>query len=124
MSDKNETQSATSPSSPPVTVAEGGLPKRLREAWMKTVGHYATDEKGTASLLQRLVDFGQLSADEARKVLADARTKIEENRGELDKRVDESLKKAVDRFSEAKELKKLEERVQELEARLQELEAN
>jgi polyhydroxyalkanoate synthesis regulator phasin len=107
---------------------DGSLPKRLREAWMKTVGTYATDEKGTASLLQRLVDFGQISADEAKKVLAEARTKIEENKRELDKRVDESInesiKRTVGRFSEGKELKVIEDRVAELEARLKELEAH
>lgn len=105
---------------------DGSLPRRLREAWMKTVGNYATDEKGTASLLQRLVDFGQLSAEEAKKVLGEARQKIEENKGELDKRVDESIKKAVDRLpwsEDGRELKKLEERIEELEARLRELEA-
>ena len=77
-------------------VDEGaGFVKRLREAWLKTVGNYATDEGETHSLLQRLVGFGTLSAEEAKKVLADARHKIEENRKELDLRVDESIRRAV-----------------------------
>jgi polyhydroxyalkanoate synthesis regulator phasin len=104
--------------------APKNLGGRLREAWMKTVGTFATDESGTQSLLQRLVDFGHLSAEEAKKVLADARARIEENKGELDKRVDESMKKVTERFSsDAKEAKRLEERIAELEARLKELES-
>lgn len=99
------------------------LSRRLREAWMKTVGAYATDEKGTQTLLHRLVEFGALSAEEAKKVLADARGKIDTNRTELDERVDESIKRAFERFSEFREAKRLEERIAELEARLKELES-
>jgi polyhydroxyalkanoate synthesis regulator phasin len=98
------------------------LSRRLREAWMKTVGNYATDEKGTQGLLQRLVEFGALSAEEAKKVLTDARHKIDHNRSELDARVDESIKRALERFGEFREAKRLEERIAELEARLRELE--
>mgnify|MGYP001594032709 CR=1 FL=1 len=98
------------------------LSRRLREAWMKTVGAYATDEKGTQGLLQRLVEFGALSAEEAKKVLTDARGKIDHNRAELDLRVDESIKKAVERFGEFREAKRLEDRIAELETRLRELE--
>ena len=47
-----------------------GLGRRLREAWHKTVGTWATDEKGTASLVTRLVEFRTLSTEEARRVLA------------------------------------------------------
>ena len=101
-------------------MSDESLPKRLREAWHKTVGAYATDEKGTQSLLQRLVDFGQLSAEEAKKVLAEARQKIDENKGELDRRVDETVR----RFTEPKEVRKLEDRVAELETRLKDLEAH
>ena len=105
-------------------MSDESLPKRLREAWHKTVGNYATDEKGTASLLQRLVDFGHLSAEEAKKVLAEARQKIDDNKLELDRRVDESIKKAVGAFTEGKDVKKLEERIHELEKKLVELEAS
>src|SRR5438067_10112543 len=98
--------------------ATESLAKRFQNVWHKTVGNYATDEKGTQSLLQRLVDFGQLSAEEAKKVLTEAQQKIEDNKAELDKRVDESIKKAVERFTEGKEAKRLEERIVELETRL------
>jgi polyhydroxyalkanoate synthesis regulator phasin len=100
------------------TTVDASLPKRLREAWMKTVGTFATDDNGTQSLLQRLVDFGHLSAEEAKKVLADARQKIEANKAELDRRVDDSIK----RFTEGKEARRLEERIAELEQKLTELE--
>ncbi|OGQ18694.1 MAG: hypothetical protein A2138_09495 [Deltaproteobacteria bacterium RBG_16_71_12] len=99
------------------------LSRRLRDAWMKTVGAYATDEKGTQGLLQRLVEFGALSAEEAKKVLGEARGKIDHNKTELDLRVDESIKGALDRIGEFREARRLEERIGELEARLKELEA-
>jgi hypothetical protein len=60
--------------------ADNTLPKRLREAWHKTVGTYATEEQGTQSLLQRLVDFGHLSAEEAKKVLAEAQKRSKRTR--------------------------------------------
>ena len=98
------------------------LPRRLREAWLRTVGTWATDDKGTASLLSRLVDFGTLSTEEAKRVLLDARKRIDENKRELDRRVDDSVQKAVTFFSsEQKELKRLEDRMAELEARLKTL---
>ena len=99
------------------------LAKRFQNVWHKTVGNFATDEKGTQSLLQRLVDFGQLSAEEAKRALTEAQKKIEDNKAELDRRVDESMKRAIERFTEGKEAKKLEERIVELEARLKSLEA-
>lgn len=97
---------------------------RLREAWHKTVGTWATDEKGTTSLVRRLVEFRTLSAEEAKRVLADAKKRVDENRAEVDRRVDESLHKASTFFSsEQKEVRRLEERITKLEARLQVLRA-
>ena len=103
----------------PTPVSDPHLGRRLREAWHKTVGTWATDEKGTASLVSRLVGFGTLSSEEAKKVLADAKKRVDENKAELDRRVDESLGKAAALFSsEQREVKKLEERITDLEARL------
>jgi polyhydroxyalkanoate synthesis regulator phasin len=105
-------------------VTDETLGRRLREAWHKTVGTWATDEKGTQSLVSRLVGFGTLSSDEAKRVLADAKKRVEENKAELDRRVDDSLTKASALFSsEQREVKKLEERIAELEARLKALQA-
>lgn len=94
------------------------LGRRLIEAWHKTVGAWATDDKTTASLVSRLVEFRALSSEEAKKVLTDAKKRVEENRVELDRRVDESWHRAAGFFtSEQKELKKLEERLAQLEGR-------
>lgn len=117
--------SASSASSKAATDENFG--RRLREAWHKTVGTWATDEKGTASLVTRLVGFGSLSTDEAKRVLADAKKRVEENKAELDRRVDESLIKAAAVFGsdtprDKEEVKRLEERIAELESRLRALE--
>jgi len=98
------------------------LGRRLREAWHKTVGTWATDEKGTASLVGRLVEFRTLSTEEAKRVLTDAKKRVDENRAELDRRVDDTVHKATAFFSsEQKEVRKLEDRVAQLEARLKSL---
>lgn len=122
MNDAEATTTTTTPA------ADDSLGGRLREAWHKTVGTWATDEKGTASLVSRLVGFGTLSGDEAKRVLADAKKRVEENKAELDRRVDESLQKATALFGsdekrEQREVKKLEQRIAELEARLQALQS-
>jgi len=116
-----QTTPATTPSAVG-TPPDDNLGRRLREAWHKTVGTWATDEKGTASLVSRLVGFGTLSSDEAKRVLADAKKRVEENKAELDRRVDESLAKAAAVFgSGSDDVKKLEERIASLEARLKAL---
>jgi polyhydroxyalkanoate synthesis regulator phasin len=98
------------------------LGRRLSEAWHKTVGTWATDDKTTASLVSRLVEFRTLSTEEAKKVLSDAKKRVEENRAELDRRVDESWHRAAGFFTtEQKELKKLEERLGQLETRFKAL---
>lgn len=102
--------------------ADEHLGRRLREAWHKTVGAWATDDKGTAGLVSRLVSFGTLSSEEARRVLVDAKKRAEVNKAELDRRVDESLQRAGSFFTtEQKEMKRLEDRVASLEARLKAL---
>lgn len=102
---------------------EQTLANRLKDAWMKTVGAYATDEKGAASLFSRLVGFGTLSAEEAKKVVAEAKTKIEENKKQLDAQIDLSLQKTLGRFVDptAAELRKLADRLEQLEARANKL---
>lgn len=119
------TNSTTTPPTTPATpTPDPHLGHRLREAWHKTVGTWATDEKPTAGLVSRLVGFGHLSSEEAKKVLADAKKRVEENKAELDRRVDESLNKAAALFSsEQREVKKLEDRIGDLEARLKALES-
>ncbi len=119
MSEEATTDNATkepAKEAPPKTK----LGKKLQDAWHKTVGPWATDDGGTRTLMTRLVDFKQLSTDEAKRVLTDAKKRIEQNRQELDRRVDESWQRTQSFFSsEQKELKKLEDRVEKLEARMQ-----
>ena len=97
---------------------------RVREGWKKTVGHYATDEGETKNLLARLVDFGHLSKEEASKVLVDLRTKIDDNRRELDARVDESVRRATAklRVNSRGELEDLSNKLHTLEERMAKLE--
>lgn len=98
-----------------------GFVHRIQRAWRETVGTYATDEGVTRNLVQRLVDFGALSRDESVHVLVDFKQRIEQNRKELDRRVDESIKRATDRLTvpTPAELEKLRARVDELEERLE-----
>lgn len=97
---------------------------RIQRAWRETLGAYATDEGETKNLLHRLVDFGTLSRDEAGRAFAKMRSCIEENRRELDRRVEESLKTAVARLTipSPAEIERLKARVAELEARVREVE--
>jgi len=109
---------------PAAPATDGHLGRRLREAWHKTVGTWATDDRGTAGLVQRLVAFGTLSSEEARRVLSDARKRADDNKAELDRRVDDSLHRAASFFTrEQKEMKKLEDRLASLEERLKALDA-
>ncbi len=109
---------------PAAPATDEHLGRRLREAWHKTVGTWATDDKGTAGLVQRLVAFGTLSSEEARRVLADAKKRADDNKAELDRRVDDSLQRAASFFTrEQKEMKKLEDRLASLEERLKALDA-
>jgi len=110
------------PSTEPQAPKTPTIGKKLADAWHKTVGPWATDEKGTHSLVARLVDFKAMTADEARRVLADAKKRVDENRQELDRRVDESWQRTQSFFSsEQKELKRLEDRLEKLESRVKAL---
>lgn len=103
---------------------ESNLVHRIQRAWRETVGTYATEEGPTRNLVQRLVEFGELSREEAAHVLVGFKKRIEENRRELDRRVDESLKRATSRFTlpSPAELEQMQQRVSELEERLDDVE--
>ena len=115
-----------SPAAPPPARPEGSghepssLPARLREAWQRTVGAYATDDRGTAGLLARLVEFGALTAEESRQALQEAQKRIDANRRELDTRVDD----AVRRFTDSRGLRALDQRLAAMEARIAAIESN
>lgn len=97
---------------------------RVQGAWRQTVGAYATDEGETRNLFGRLVDFGNITGDEAKKLLAQTQDRIEQNRKELEDRVDASLKRAVPRLSvpSADEISDLNKKVDEIERRIAALE--
>ena len=101
-----------------------GFVERIKDAWRDTVGTYATSEAETKNLFGRLVDFGTLSKDEAMKILSEVGGRIEENRKELDKRVDESIHRATTLFAipSPADVKALEAQVDTLERRIAELE--
>jgi polyhydroxyalkanoate synthesis regulator phasin len=101
-----------------------GIVSRLKDAWKETVGAYATDEGATKNLFARLVDFGALSRDEAVRLVADTKARIEQNRSELDRRIDESIRRTATRLRvpSPDEIKALDTQVSSIERRLAALE--
>lgn len=101
-----------------------GFAHRIQHAWQQTVGNYATDVGVTKNLFARLADFGALSRDEAVNLLDEVKARIEENRRELDHRVEESIKRATSRMTipSPADIKALQARVEELEQRVREVE--
>lgn len=123
-------QPATPPSdssdtigSPDTSARERAFASRLARAWRDTVGAFATDEGETRNLMRRLVEFGALSREEASRTLIDMRMRIEDNRAQLDRRVEQSLRHALARWNapSPSEISVLQKRIAELEARVQRL---
>ena len=99
---------------------------RLQEAWQSTLGRFATAEDGSRNLIQRLVEWGKLTGDEGKTLLADWRKAIENNRRQLERRVDEAVHQSLIRFklpsraeldALATQLDRLEQRVRALRQR-------
>jgi len=99
---------------------------RLQEAWQSTLGRFATGEDGSRNLIQRLVEWGKLTGDEGKALLADWRKAIENNRRQLERRVDEAVHQSLIRFklpsraeldALATQLDRLEQRVRALRQR-------
>ena len=103
---------------------DDGFMSRMREAWRETVGAYATDDGETRNLLSRLAEFGHLSKEEAGNFLGDVRQRIEDNKRELDRTVEESLRLATmrPRGPSDEEIASLQRTLDRLEARLMVLE--
>lgn len=101
-----------------------GFLGRVQSAWHQTVGEYATEEAHARNLFQRLVEFGNITGEEAKKLLADTNGRIEENRNELENRVEESFKRATARWTvpSPDEVEDLEKKIESLEQRIQSLE--
>jgi polyhydroxyalkanoate synthesis regulator phasin len=100
-----------------------GTKVRLQEAWQSTLGRFATAEEGSRNLVQRLVDWGKLSGDEGRSLLADWRQSIESNRRQLEKRVEDAVQRSVGRFTipTQHDLEQLTAQIGELEQRVRDL---
>ena len=96
---------------------------RLQEAWQSTLGRFATGEDGSRNLVQRLVEWGKLTGDEGKTLLADWRKAIENNRKLLERRVDEAVHTSMARFKlpNRVELEAIAEQVGQLEARVRAL---
>lgn len=76
-----------------------GTKARFQEAWQSTLGRFATAEEGSRNLVHRLVDWGKLTHDEGRSLLSDWRESIEENRRDLEKRVEMAVQRSMARFT-------------------------
>jgi polyhydroxyalkanoate synthesis regulator phasin len=119
-----EDSAENSEGSPDVDDDREGFVGRIQHAWQQTIGNYATDDGETKNLFSRLADFGALSRDEAVGLLDDVKARIEENRRELDERVEESIKRATSRMTipSPGEIEALQARVDELESQVSKLE--
>ena len=97
---------------------------RIKDAWRDTVGAYATDDGETRNLFQRLVNFGEITGEESKKLVDDVKERIEENRREVDRRVDERIRYAVARVSipSPGEIDRLNAKLSTIESRIQTIE--
>jgi polyhydroxyalkanoate synthesis regulator phasin len=99
----------------------------VREGFTQTLGKIAVTreaaEGAVSRTVNRLVELGKLTQDEARNFTNEVKGLIEKNRAELEKRVDESVSNAMSsvRFPKREELETLRERVVQLEKLIDEL---
>ena len=108
----------------PASGAEGkGTKARFQEAWQSTLGRFATADEGSRNLVHRLVDWGKLTGDEGRSLLSDWREAIEENRRQLEKRVEEAVQRSMARFTlpSQNDIDQLTDQIAGLEQRVREL---
>lgn len=100
-----------------------GTRARLHEAWESTLGRFATAEDGSRTLVDRLVGWGKLTADDGRALLQDWRSAIEDNRRQLEQRVDAAVHSSLARFRlpSKRQLQALDNKVADLEERLRQL---
>lgn len=100
----------------------------MREGFFNTIGKIAVTkdaaEAAVSRSLNRLVEKGKLTQDEAKTFTADLRARIDRNRAEFERRVDESVSQAMTalRFPKREDLETLRERVIQLEKMIQQLE--
>lgn len=128
--DKNSTGSAGA--SNPVAAGAGGKPTLIeivREGFNQTVGKMAITreaaEGAVRGTVNRLVELGKLTQEEARNFTGEVKGTIEKNRAELERRIDESVSNAFAavRFPKKEEMDTLRERVIQLEKMIDALQA-
>ncbi len=99
----------------------------VREGFSQTLGKIAITkeaaEGAVSRTVNRLVELGKLTQDEARNFTNEVKGSIDKNRTELEKRIDDSLSNAMSavRFPKREELETLRERVTQLEKLIDEL---
>lgn len=96
---------------------------RLQEAWQATLGHFATADEGSKNLIQRLVGWGKLTGEEGKTLLVEWREAIENNRRQLEQRVEETVQRQIARFTlpTKEDIKRLKVQLAELEKRVRNL---
>jgi len=100
-----------------------GTKARLQEAWQQTLGHFATREEGSRNLIQRLVDWGKLTGEEGKTLLAEWREAIDKNRQQLEQRVEETVQHQLSRLTlpSKEDISRLKTQLSELEERVRSL---
>lgn len=99
----------------------------VRDGFVQTLGKIAITreaaETAVSRTVNRLVELGKLTQDEAKNFTNEVKGLIDKNRTELEKRVDESVHNAMSsvRFPKREELETLRERVIQLEKLIDEL---
>ena len=99
----------------------------VREGFMKTLGKITMTREAAEEAVQRtvnrLVELGKLTQDEAKNFTNELRTTIDKNRAELEKKIDDSVSQAMHavRFPKKEEIDTLRERVANLERLIDQL---
>jgi polyhydroxyalkanoate synthesis regulator phasin len=99
----------------------------LREGFFQTLGKITVSKEAAESAVNRtvnrLVELGKVTQDEARNFTSDLKNRIDKNRTELERRIDEGVSHAMTavRFPKREELEALKERVIQLEQLLDQL---
>jgi polyhydroxyalkanoate synthesis regulator phasin len=100
----------------------------VREGFFQTLGKIAVTrdaaENAVSRTVTRLVELGKMTQDEASKFTADVKSRIDRNRQELERRIDDGVQQAMSqvRFPKREELDTLKERIIQLERLVTELE--
>lgn len=100
----------------------------VREGFFSTIGKIAVTrdaaEAAVSRTLTRLVEKGKVTQEEAKTFSNDLRTRIERNRADFERRIDDSVGQAMTalRFPKREELDTLRERVIQLEKMITQLE--